>query len=146
MRICFALLAFLTAARALGADPNANPLTREDIAGAEALIGLDFSDKKEDMMLPGLKEQLENFQAIRKFPLSNAVPPALLFNPIPVGMKFETRRARFKTTSPGRVKLPASIDDLAFYSVAQLGALIKARQTSSEKLTRLFLERLKQYE
>src|SRR6266478_7998461 len=127
------------------AQTNTNPITREAVMGAEKLIGLDFSDPKIDMMLPGLKEQLTNFEAIRKFPLSNSVPPAILFNPIPVGMKFETRREKFKLSSPGKVKLPANPDDLAFYSVGELGALLKSRQITSEQLTRFYLERLKKY-
>ncbi len=127
------------------AQTNTNPITREAVMGAEKLIGLDFSDPKIDMMLPGLKEQLANFEAIRKFPLSNSVPPAILLNPIPVGMKFETRREKFKLSSPGKVKLPANPDDLAFYSVGELGALLKSRQITSEQLTRFYLERLKKY-
>jgi Asp-tRNA(Asn)/Glu-tRNA(Gln) amidotransferase A subunit family amidase len=46
---------------------------------------------------------------------------------------------------PGKVRLPANRDDLAFYSVGQLGALIKTRQITSEELTRFYLERLKRY-
>jgi Asp-tRNA(Asn)/Glu-tRNA(Gln) amidotransferase A subunit family amidase len=82
---------------------------------------------------------------LRKFPLSNSVPPAVLFNPIPVGMKFDTKRKSFKWSPPRNVKLPANKDDLAFYSVAQLAALIKSRQIKSEELTRFFLNRLQHY-
>jgi Asp-tRNA(Asn)/Glu-tRNA(Gln) amidotransferase A subunit family amidase len=136
---------FLTPIPSSAADTNANPITREDVKAAEALFGLDFSEAKEDMLLPGLKEQLDNYLTIRKFPLSNSVPPALSFNPIPVGMKLPTGRSSFKISSPGKVKLPANPDDLAFYTVGELGALIKTKQIGSEKLTRFFLERLKKY-
>ena len=129
-------------------DTNAlktNAITRDTILDAEKVIGLDFSNAKIDMMLPGLNSQLKDYDLIRKFPLPNSVPSAMLFNPIPVGMKFETRRKKFKMSSPGKVKLPENPDDLAFYSIGQLAALIKSRQLSSEKLTRLCLERLKKY-
>ncbi len=138
--IAFILL--LTVAAAVS-ETNTNPITREVVVQAEKLIGLDFSDAKIDLALPGLKEQLDDFEAMRRFPLSNGVPPALQFNPLPVGFKFETARKRFKASSPGKVKLPANLDDLAFYSVGELAALIKTRQISSEKLTRFYLERLK---
>src|SRR5207247_331728 len=85
--IAFILL--LTVAAAVS-ETNTNPITREVVVHAEKLIGLDFSDAKIDMALPGLKEQLDNFEAMRRFPLSNGVPPALQFNPLPVGFKFET--------------------------------------------------------
>ena len=112
---------------------------------AEKLMGLDFSDGKIDMMLPDLKEEAGRFEALHRFAFSNDVPPALLFNPIPVGMKFETQRRKFKMSPAGKVKLPANLDDLAFYSVGELAALIKTRQITSERLTRFYLARLKKY-
>ena len=132
-------------ATAVLAQTNTNPITREVVVQAEKLIGLDFSDPKIDLALPGLKEQLDNFEAMRRFPLSNRVPPAMQFNPLPVGFKFETARKRFRATLVGGVKLPANIDDLAFYSIGELGALIRNRQISSQKLTRFYLERLKKF-
>ena len=68
----------------LPAQTNTNPVTRETVINAEKLFGLDFSEPKIDQLLPGLKEQLGHFRGVRKFSLSNSVPPALLFNPIPV--------------------------------------------------------------
>jgi Asp-tRNA(Asn)/Glu-tRNA(Gln) amidotransferase A subunit family amidase len=122
-----------------------NPITREMVEDAQKLIGLDFSESKIDLLVPDLKGQLENFEAIRRFPLSNGVPPAITFNPIPVGMKIETRHRKPKFSSFGKVKLPENPDELAFYSVGQLAALMKKREISSEKLTRFYLERLKKY-
>lgn len=142
---CLIRLAFilaLLAAPALG-QTQTHPITRAEVRDAEKLIGLDFSDAKIDMMLPGLKDQLDNYEVMRRFPLSNGVPPAIQFNPLPVGFKFATERRKFKASSAGKVKLPANPDDLAFYSVGELAALIKSRQLTSEKLTRLYLERLK---
>ena len=127
------------------AQTNTNRISRQDIIGAEKMFGLNFSNAKRDMMLSGLKDQLENYEVMRKFPLSNAIPPAFAFNPLPVGFKFETTRKKFKAGSPGKVKLPANIDDLAFYSIGDLAALIKSRQITSEKLTRFYLERLKKF-
>ncbi|MDB6112806.1 MAG: Amidase, partial [Pedosphaera sp.] len=129
----------------LQAQTNTNPITREAVIDAEKLLGLHFSDAKNDLMLPGLKDQLDNFETIRKFPLSNAIPSALLFNPIPVGMKFDTVRKKFKSSPLPKIKLPANLDDLAFYSIGELASLIKSRQITSEKLTRFYLERLKKY-
>src|SRR4051794_8488781 len=88
---------------------DTNRITRDMVVDAQKLIGLNFSDGKIDMMLPGLKEQLETFETLHRFPLSNSVPPALLFNPIPVGMKFEHERKKFKATAPRHVKLPANL-------------------------------------
>ena len=124
---------------------STNPITRQVVVDAEKLVGLDFSDAKIDMLLPDLKEQEGRFEALHRIAFSNDVPPALLFNPIPVGMKFETQRRKFKLSPVGKVKLPANLDELAFYSVGELAALIKTRQITSERLTRFYLERLKKY-
>jgi hypothetical protein len=144
MRLTFLALCLLAPGLAFG-QTNANPITRQVVMDAEKLVGLDFSDAKIDLMLPDLKEQLGRFEVLHRITFSNDVPPAILFNPIPVGMKFETQRRKFKLSPPGKVKLPANLDDLAFYSVGDLAALIKTRQISSEKLTRFYLERLKKY-
>jgi len=124
---------------------NTNTFTRETVADAEKVIGLEFSDLKNDMLLQGLKNQLNDYEAMRKFPLSNSVWPAIQFNPIPVGFKLDTKRKKFKLSSVGKAKLPENMDDLAFCSVRELGELIKSRQITSEKLTRFYLERLKKY-
>jgi len=124
---------------------NNSSVSHEAITNAEKLLGIDIPEKQLDMMLPGLREHLANFEALRKFPLSNSVPPAVLFNPIPAGMKFDLRRSKFRMTPPGKVKLPANSDDLAYYSIGELAALIKTRQITSEQLTRFYLERLKKY-
>ena len=122
-----------------------NQITREVVADAEKLIGLKFSDAKRDMMLDGLSARLSAYETIRRTKIPYTTPPAVLFNPIPVGFKFATEHKRPKWSSPGKVKLPANLDDLAFYSVGELGALIKSRKLTSEQLTRMYLERLKKY-
>jgi Asp-tRNA(Asn)/Glu-tRNA(Gln) amidotransferase A subunit family amidase len=142
--LAFLALALLTPGLAFG-QTNTNPITRQVVLEAEKLIGLDFSEAKIDLMLADLKEQLVKFEALHRFAFSNDAPPAVLFNPIPLGMKFQTRRRKFKMSPAGKVKLPANLDDLAFFSVGELAALIKTRQITSERLTRFYLERLKKY-
>ena len=139
-----AILVWLFPAIVLRAQTNANSITLETVVQSEKLIGLDFSDAKNNMLLPGLRQQLRTLEDIRSFPLSNSVPSALLFNPLPVGFKFETAHKKFKVALP-KMKMPANQDDLAFYSVEQLAALVKSRQITSEQLTRFYLERLKKY-
>src|SRR5256885_1303957 len=79
------LLMFILCAVVCPAQTSTNPITREIVTEAQKLIGLNFSESKVEMMRPGLKEQLDKLEVIRKFPLSNGIPPAILFNPIPVG-------------------------------------------------------------
>lgn len=122
-----------------------SPITRDVVAAAEKLIGLQFTDAKRDSMLDGLKDQLENYRNLRTVPLPNSIPPAILFNPIPVGMRLEREKKPIRTSPSGTVDIPSNLDDLAFYSVGQLSELIRSRRITSEALTRLYLSRLKKY-
>jgi len=144
-RLLASLALWLLAPALAFGQTNTNPITRQVVVDAERLIGLDFSDVKIDMMLADLKEQAGRFEPLHRITFTNDVPPALLFNLIPVGMKFETQRRKFKLSPAAKVKLPVNLDDLAFYSVRELGTLMKTRQITSERLTRFYLERLKKY-
>jgi Asp-tRNA(Asn)/Glu-tRNA(Gln) amidotransferase A subunit family amidase len=137
------LLCFLLGAVYQAQDKN--PLRREMVAAAENLIGLSFNDAKRDSMLDDLKDNLDNFQKLRAIRLDNSVPPALEFNPIPRGMKFETKRLRPVWSTPAKIAVPANLEALAFASVSELAELIRARRVTSTQLTKMYLERLKKY-
>lgn len=143
--LVLALLLGYASAAGAQTTTNTNSITREDVQRTQVMYDLNFSDAKIDMMLPSLKGSLADYRELHKFPLSNSIPSAMLFNPIPVGATFETTRKKIRLDPPRNVKLPANPDDLAFYSVEQLAALIKSRQITSEKLTRFYLDRLKKY-
>src|ERR1017187_885714 len=114
-RLLAAVALFLVSTGLASGQTNANPITRQAVVDAEKLMGLDFSEAKIDLMLADLKEQTGRFEALHRFAFSNDVPPALLFNPIPVGMKFETQRRKFKMSPAGKVKLPANLGPFAPY-------------------------------
>jgi Asp-tRNA(Asn)/Glu-tRNA(Gln) amidotransferase A subunit family amidase len=121
------------------------PVTSDTVADAEKLIGLDFMTAKREMMLDDLRGLLKSYQVIRQTNLAADVLPAVLFNPIPTGMKLEPGHGHCKWSSPAKVKLPKDRNELAFYSVGELAALIQSRQITSVELTHLYLERLKKY-
>lgn len=112
---------------------------------ASKVFGIEFSPAERDSMLDNLNDQLKGFERVRKIPLSNDVAPALLFDPVPVGFEFEKVKKPFKASPLANVTLPAVRDSLAYYTVAELGVLIKTKQISSVELTQFFLARLKKY-
>jgi len=122
-----------------------NPVTRDVVISAEKLIGLKFSDTKRDSMLNDLNDLRNSYQNLRKVSLPNSVTPAILFNPIPVGMKLETIQQPVKFSAYDNVIMPDNTDGLAFYSVGELGALIKSRKVTSVQLTRMYLDRIKKF-
>lgn len=125
--------------------PDRPRLTKTNVEHAESLIGLKFNDAKRDSMMDDLQDQLEAFESLRTVSLQNNTPPAILFNPIPVGMKLNTKKFPFVMSEVRNLNLPSIEEDLAFLSVRELGHLIKSRQLSSLRLTKLYLERLKKF-
>jgi Asp-tRNA(Asn)/Glu-tRNA(Gln) amidotransferase A subunit family amidase len=97
-------------------------------------------------MQTSLDEQLANFQNIHKTELSNSVPPAILFNPIPVGFEFPKEQKPIKFSDYSGTMLPKDLSEIAFYTIGELAELIRTKQITSTELTKFFLERLKKYD
>ncbi len=123
----------------------AQSITKENIESAEKIIGLEFSDAERDSMLNNLEEQLSNYKNIRKTELINNIPPAIIFNPIPIGFKFPQNQKEIVFSDYSYTKLPDNINDLAYYSIGELAELIRTKQITSTELTKFFLDRLKKY-
>lgn len=121
-------------------------ITKENISNAERIIGLQFTDAERDSMLISLDEQLKNYENIRKVELANSVPPAIIFNPIPVGFVFPKEQQAIKFSDYSYFKMPSDKNDLAFYTIGELAELIKTKQITSTELTKFFIDRLKKYD
>ena len=61
-------------------------------------------------------------------------------------MTFETTQRKIKFSKIKPPRLPDNIEDIAFWPVTQLAALIRAKQISSVELTKLYLDRLQRYD
>ncbi len=120
-------------------------ITQQTIADAENIIGLEFTAEERDSMIDALNEQRSNYEEIRNYDLPNSVPPAIQFNPLPVGFKFDGGRKEFEPGDFSSTKMPENIEDLAFYSIGELAYLLKTKIISSTELTKFYLERLKKY-
>jgi Asp-tRNA(Asn)/Glu-tRNA(Gln) amidotransferase A subunit family amidase len=146
--IILTLFAASSAAQQAPADTTADSLrvTKDMVECAEKLIGLDFSAAEIDSMLEYVDDHLELYDSLRTTTIDNSVPPVLLFNPIPPGMKFDIEQRPIVLSPPEKKGLPKKLEDLAWYSVRDLGELIRTRKITSLELTRLFINRLKKYD
>ncbi|MES2306687.1 MAG: amidase [Gemmatimonadota bacterium] len=130
------------------AGAGASPITKEQVAAAEALFGLEYTDAEREMVLRNLENFLRNYDAIRKVPLENGVPPAFRFEPVPVGGAPRPQPKPTATRRPVRrapVAPPGSEPDWAYAGVATLSQRIHARQVTSRQLVERSLARLTQY-
>ena len=122
-----------------------SPISRADIDKAERVVGIRFTDAEKDTMLADLVENLDSYAALREVDLPNGIPPAIRFEPMPVGREFD-KAERLPVYSPATsVILPDDREELAFYSVRELSELIRTRQITSTELTRIYLDRLEKF-
>ena len=136
--ICAVIFTFLPACEEA-------PISRADLDKAEKITGLEFTDSEKDTMLLDLIENLDSYAALREVEIPNSEFPSVLFNPIPIGMTFETEIKQPVYSPTGRVVIPRDSQELAFYSVRELGELIRTRKITSTEITIMYLDRLKQY-
>ena len=137
--IMLASLAFLQ-------NANSQTIEKENISNAEKIIGLEFTDAERDSMIGFLDEQLGNYNKIREIELNNNVPPAILFNPIPVGYDFPKERRPLRFSNYSYVKIPKDKNELALFSIGELAEIIRTKQITSVELTEFFIQRLKKYD
>ncbi len=141
--LCFASMAF---GAFITKSLENESITVDIVKKAEKIIGLEFTQPEADSMLIELNDTRKSFEEIRKAELKNEVTPALVFNPLPTGFEFEKGASYFKASTISSVSLPKDKNNLAFYSVRQLAALVQSKKITSLELTKFFLERLKKYD
>ena len=128
---------------------GAKKITKEMIENAAAIVDVPISDEYREMMLENLNDQAKGYEEIYALHIPNSVEPALIFDPVLPGMKFETERRpmRISTAANGAAfRAPKNLEDLAFASARELAELIRTRKVSSMALTEMYLERLKKYD
>lgn len=128
--------------------PKDLKLTPEMVRGAAAVAGLRFSDAQIEMMLRDLNNRLNAYRDIWALKMANSVQPAIVFDPVvSTDTKFETQRRPPKLSRVffGVNQLPRD-EALAFYTVRQLGELLRTKKISATTLTNIYLERLKRYD
>jgi Asp-tRNA(Asn)/Glu-tRNA(Gln) amidotransferase A subunit family amidase len=135
----------LAAQEKTGADTKPK-ITPEMIDAAAVLAGVTIAPEQKQMMLDGLNQQHEAYDAIRKLHLPNSLPPAYIFDPLPPGAKVSTEKQEPRySQAPAITTVPANLEEIAFASVVELGDLVRRKKVSSMNLTEMYIARLKRY-
>ena len=123
-----------------------NPaITPAMLDAAAAIAGITLTDEQKTMMLGDVITQLKSIQAIRDLHLPNAVAPADVFDPRPVGFVMPQVIAAQSHDATFRGDVSALLADkekLAFASIAALGALLRSKKISAVELVKFYLERM----
>ncbi len=118
-------------------------ITKETIRCAEEIAGLEFDDAEREMMVEGLESQARTIAQLHEVRLENATSPAILFDPVPPGWSPPTEERPMVRASVAAPPVPADLESLAFRTVAELSELVRTRRVTSERLTRMYLSRLR---
>jgi Asp-tRNA(Asn)/Glu-tRNA(Gln) amidotransferase A subunit family amidase len=118
-------------------------IQKEHVIAAQTMLDLNYDAKEIEMMLPGLNRSLSGVKELHEFEIGNETPPALWFNPLVADKVLNVVQTEIQWDLPTNVSLPDNMNELAFYTVAELSVLIKNKSISSVDLTAYFINRLK---
>ena len=127
----------------------AKKITKEMIENAAAIADVPISDEYREMMLESLNEHAKGYEEIYKLHIPNSVDPALIFDPVLPGMKFETERKPMRISAVPKIAVAGAsrmVEHLGFSSARELAELVRTKQVSSLALTEMYLDRLKKYD
>jgi len=127
------------------AQQEEGPITKDMLADAEALVGLEFTGEEREMVLEGVNRNLRAYESLRTVAIPNSVYPALVFDPVLPGRSPAVREGTPRRTRTPDARRPDKVEEVAFWSLTELGELIRTRQVSSVELTQMYLDRMKRY-
>ncbi len=116
-------------------------ITVRTVAEAEKLQGITFTPAERAMMIEGVEGQLETLAAMRAMEMPNDLAPALVFDPKLPRKSIPSQKNELRL-SPVTRAAPKDENDLAFASVVELGAWLRAGAITSVQLTELYLKRI----
>jgi len=138
-------------ARALFARASQAPQSRVTAAmvrEAVQLAGLKYTEAEQQGMVASLNRILARAEELHQAPPGppgNEVPSPILFTPRVPGFPVVVPSRVHRPATAPRQSRPASLEDLAFASIAQLADLVKRRVVSAVELTELYLRRLERH-
>lgn len=125
---------------------GATKITKEMIEAAATIADVPIADEYKQMMLDSLNEQVKGYEAIFALHMANSVEPAMVFDPVVNGTKFETERKPQQISAAPQIAATKKVEELAFASVRELAELVRTKKVTSSALTEMYLERLKRYD
>ena len=138
---------------AFGTAPAAGPeVSPATFAEAEKLVQVELNSKERAMAADSWRRTMaalyERRTGPRKVMLESTLAPASQWNPVlpQIAAKTGPERDFFARTKFDPGPLPTSDEDIAFASVTKLSKWIEQRKLSSDRLTRIYLKRLEQFD
>jgi Asp-tRNA(Asn)/Glu-tRNA(Gln) amidotransferase A subunit family amidase len=122
-------------------------ITKETIASAEEIAGVTFTDEERTMMVRNLNQTKQAIEALHKVTIDNSIAPAIMFEPVPPGVKLPAKKkAPMQREKVAVMARPGSLEELAFLPVSKLSEMVRARRVKPSELTEMYLDRLKRFD
>jgi Asp-tRNA(Asn)/Glu-tRNA(Gln) amidotransferase A subunit family amidase len=136
---------------AFGTSPPAGPeVSSSTFAEAEKLVQVNLTSADLDLAARTWRMNLASVYERRTGPRKVALDPALApwshWDPVLPGEKRGPERDRFIFTAADPGPLPAKDDEIAFAPLTNLSRWIQQRKLTSERLTRIYLDRLEKFD
>ncbi|MEY2595647.1 MAG: hypothetical protein RI965_919, partial [Bacteroidota bacterium] len=126
----------------INATANAqDTISKSTIQQASILMDVKYSDKEIEMMLPDLKDNLVDYRKMHLLPLNNNIAMSMSQRLVPDNAVQQKINWQYNKN----IQMPANKNDLAFYSVQQLGSLLRNKSITSKELTIFFINRIKKF-
>jgi Asp-tRNA(Asn)/Glu-tRNA(Gln) amidotransferase A subunit family amidase len=136
---------------AFGTGPAAGPeVIPTTFAEAEKLVQVELSDAERAQAASSWRKTMASLYERRTGPrrvaLESTLAPATRWDPVLPGLNAGPESDRFIPSKVDPGPLPANDEDIAFAAVTQLSRWIESRKLSSERLTRIYLNRLERFD
>jgi Asp-tRNA(Asn)/Glu-tRNA(Gln) amidotransferase A subunit family amidase len=136
---------------AFGTAPPVGPeISAADVASAEKLVRVELTPNERAQAAGNWRQSLastmERRAGPKKVALEPSLAPATRWDPRIPGTPAGPARNRFVRSPGGTGPLPGRDEDIAFAPVKALSRWIETRALTSERLTRIFLERMERFD
>jgi Asp-tRNA(Asn)/Glu-tRNA(Gln) amidotransferase A subunit family amidase len=129
-------------------------VTADTFAQAEKLVQVEMTPADRGQAASNWRQQMApNYEfrvGPRKVELEDTLPPATLWNPAQPGIiarkREPARESKFVRSPDPGVQLPSSDDAIAFSPVTHLSRWIESKALTSERLTKIYLDRLERFD
>jgi Asp-tRNA(Asn)/Glu-tRNA(Gln) amidotransferase A subunit family amidase len=125
-------------------------VTAATFAEAEKLVRVDYSAAERAQAAGNWRQAMapiyERRCGPRKVAIPSVIPPATVWNPALPGLPTPAAKDRFVRSPSAPGLLPVRDEDIAYAPVASLSRWIQSRALTSERLTRIYLDRLERFD
>jgi Asp-tRNA(Asn)/Glu-tRNA(Gln) amidotransferase A subunit family amidase len=132
------------------APPVGPPVSPATIAEAERLVQVQYTAAERQQVAGNWQVSMaplyERRTGPRKVALEPTLAPATRWDPMLPGVSAASTQDRFVRSRSEVGPVPARDEDIAFAPVSSLSRWLETRALSSERLTRIYLERLKRFD